>query len=99
MHRAAEAEASDDRKRKYNSMATTDVRRRITCVIASVFMLAVSPDASLRYARSPLLQVTAEEMEAYRMLKSRGDDPMARLSSDVLLDEDDGSGKSRSRRF
>jgi len=30
--------------------------------------------------------VTAEEMEAYRMRKGRGDDPMAKISSDKLLD-------------
>ena len=32
------------------------------------------------------VDVTAEEMEAYRMKKGRGDDPMAKLGSDELLD-------------
>ena len=30
--------------------------------------------------------VTEEEMEAYRLRKDRGDDPMAQISSEKLLD-------------
>lgn len=34
------------------------------------------------------MQVTVEDMEAYRMTKANTDDPLSNLSSDVLLDED-----------
>ena len=33
-------------------------------------------------------QVTKEDMEAYRLTKANNDDPLANLSSDVLLEED-----------
>lgn len=49
-------EERDDRKRKYNSMVSSDV--------------------------------TAEEMEAYRMMKNKAEDPMANISSDKLIDEE-----------
>ncbi|CAM9812327.1 unnamed protein product, partial [Laminaria digitata] len=49
-------EEKDDRKRKYNSMTSSDV--------------------------------TKEDMEAYRLTKANNDDPLANLSSDVLLEED-----------
>ena len=32
------------------------------------------------------VSVTEEEMEAYRLRKDRGDDPMAQISSEKLLD-------------
>lgn len=57
LRKAAEEENSTDRKRKYNSMTTSNV--------------------------------TQEEMEAYRTLKTRSDDPMAKLmDSGMLLGED-----------
>lgn len=34
------------------------------------------------------VQVTVEDMEAYRMTKANDEDPLSKLSSDVLLDED-----------
>ncbi|CAM9162421.1 unnamed protein product [Ectocarpus sp. 4 AP-2014] len=51
----------DDRKRKYNSMTSSDV--------------------------------TKEDMEAYRLTKANNDDPLANLSSDVLLEEDHEKSK------
>ncbi|CAM9803457.1 unnamed protein product [Ascophyllum nodosum] len=50
------SEEKDDRKRKYNSMAS--------------------------------IEVTKEDMEAYRLTKVNKDDPLASLSSDVVLDEE-----------
>lgn len=51
-------DATDDKKRKYNSMGN--------------------------------YEVDAEEMEAYKLLRSRGDDPMAKLlDKDALLEEED----------
>eukprot|EP00903_Cladosiphon_okamuranus_P019680 g18086.t1 len=61
-------EEVDDRKRKYNSMTSTDV--------------------------------TKEDMEAYRLTKAYNDDPLANLSSDVLLDEEEeeeGGRKKKSK--
>ncbi len=59
----------DDRKRKYNSMTSSDV--------------------------------TKEDMEAYRLTKANNDDPLANISSDVLLDEEeeegDGGGKKKAK--
>lgn len=45
-----------------------------------------------------MTQVTKEDMEAYRLTKANNDDPLANLSSDVLLDEEgkeegEGGGK------
>lgn len=38
-------------------------------------------------------QVTKEDMEAYRLTKANNDDPLANLSSDVLLDEEEEEGE------
>ncbi|RLN44614.1 hypothetical protein BBO99_00003636 [Phytophthora kernoviae] len=43
-------------------------------------------------------EVNAEDMEAYRLLKTRGDDPMAKVfDSEVLLEENEGTGKRAKR--
>lgn len=49
-------------------------------------------------------QVTKEDMEAYRLTKANNDDPLANLSSDVLLDEEEeeeegggGGGKKKAK--
>ena len=52
---AKEKIETDDRKRKFNSMQSSEV--------------------------------TKEDMEAYRLIRSHGEDPMAKISSDKLLEE------------
>ncbi|OWZ24639.1 hypothetical protein PHMEG_000245 [Phytophthora megakarya] len=55
-------------------------------------------DKKRKYNSMGNYEVNAEEMEAYKLLKSRGDDPMAKvLGNDILLEEDEGKGK-RARR-
>ncbi|POM61761.1 Pre-mRNA-splicing factor SLU7 [Phytophthora palmivora] len=55
-------------------------------------------DKKRKYNSMGNYEVNAEEMEAYKLLKSRGEDPMAKvLGNDVLLEEDEGKGK-RARR-
>ncbi|KAG6602787.1 Pre-mRNA-splicing factor SLU7 [Phytophthora cinnamomi] len=55
-------------------------------------------DKKRKYNSMGNYEVNAEEMEAYKLLKSRGDDPMAKvLGSDVLLEENEDKGK-RARR-
>ncbi|KAF1773967.1 Pre-mRNA splicing Prp18-interacting factor [Phytophthora cactorum] len=59
---------------------------------------AEQDDKKRKYNSTGNYEVNAEEMEAYKLLKSRGEDPMAKvLGNDVLLDEDEGKGK-RARR-
>jgi pre-mRNA-processing factor SLU7 len=59
---------------------------------------AEQDDKKRKYNSMGNYEVKAEEMEAYKLLKARGDDPMAKLGSDdVLLEEDDATGK-RARR-
>ena len=49
----------------------------------------VEDDRKRKYNSFTSTEVTAEEMEAYRMKKTRGDDPMAKmLGSDELLPVD-----------
>ena len=43
------------------------------------------------------VQVTAEDMEAYRRMKVRHDDPMAKFVDDDADDEDDDEGLIASR--
>ncbi|CAH0476193.1 unnamed protein product [Peronospora belbahrii] len=55
-------------------------------------------DKKRKYNSMGNYEVNAEEMEAYKLLKSRGDDPMANvLGNDVLLDENE-SNEKRARR-
>lgn len=55
-------------------------------------------DKKRKYNSMGNYEVNAEEMEAYKLLKSRGEDPMAKvLGSDVLLEENDDNAK-RARR-
>ncbi|RMX63652.1 hypothetical protein DD238_007041 [Peronospora effusa] len=55
-------------------------------------------DKKRKYNSMGNYEVNAEEMEAYKILKSRGDDPMANvLGNDVLLEENESNGK-RGRR-
>ncbi|KAE9211028.1 Pre-mRNA-splicing factor [Phytophthora fragariae] len=55
-------------------------------------------DKKRKYNSMGNYEVDAEQMEAYKLLKSRGDDPMAKvLGSDVLLEENEDKGK-RARR-
>ncbi|KAJ8575873.1 hypothetical protein ON010_g3335 [Phytophthora cinnamomi] len=55
-------------------------------------------DKKRKYNSMGNYEVNAEEMEAYKLLKLRGDDPMAKvLGSDVLLEENEDKGK-RARR-
>ncbi|KAG7383243.1 mRNA splicing protein [Phytophthora pseudosyringae] len=59
---------------------------------------AEQDDKNRKYNSMGNYEVNAEDMEAYKLLKSRGDDPMAKvLGNDVLLEEDKGKGK-RARR-
>ncbi|KAL3659281.1 hypothetical protein V7S43_015859 [Phytophthora oleae] len=55
---------------------------------------AEQDDKKRKYNSMGNYEVKAEEMEAYKLLKSRGEDPMAKvLGSDVLLEQDEGKGK------
>ncbi|KAI9985316.1 hypothetical protein PInf_004644 [Phytophthora infestans] len=59
---------------------------------------AEQDDKKRKYNSMGNYEVNAEEMEAYKLLKSRGEDPMANvLGNDVLLGENEGKGK-RARR-
>ncbi|RLN02921.1 hypothetical protein BBJ28_00002043 [Nothophytophthora sp. Chile5] len=54
-------------------------------------------DKKRKYNSMGNYEVNAEEMEAYKLLKTRGDDPMARVlgSDDVLPEEGEGEGKGK----
>ncbi|CAI5719873.1 unnamed protein product [Hyaloperonospora brassicae] len=55
-------------------------------------------DKKRKYNSVSNSEVNAEEMEAYKLLKSRGDDPMAKvLGTGVLLEEDEGNGRLSTR--
>ncbi|ETI33001.1 hypothetical protein F441_20174 [Phytophthora nicotianae CJ01A1] len=59
---------------------------------------AEQDDKKRKYNSMGNYEVNAEEMEAYKLLKTRGEDPMANvLGNDVLLDEEQDNGK-RARR-
>lgn len=60
---------------------------------------AETDDKKRKYNSMGNYEVDAEEMEAYKLLKSRGDDPMAKMlgDDDVLLD-DDTSQRKRSKK-
>lgn len=61
-------------------MIRADVVRTSCCCLIGCFWFV------------PGAQVTKEDMEAYRLTKANNDDPLANLSSDVLLDEDGQEG-------
>lgn len=62
---------------------------------------AETDDKKRKYNSMGNYEVNAEEMEAYKLLKARGDDPMAKMlgSEDVLLDDEaDASRRKRSKK-
>ncbi|KAH7488870.1 hypothetical protein PRIC1_011868 [Phytophthora ramorum] len=60
---------------------------------------AEQDDKKRKYNSMGNYEVNAEQMEAYKLLKSRGEDPMAKvLGNDVLLEEDEEGKGKRARR-
>lgn len=58
---------------------------------------AETDDKNRKYNSMGSYEVNAEEMEAYKLLKARGDDPMAKMLDDDVLLEDDSDKRKRSK--